>query len=211
MKNSIKVFVSVLVIFTLFISCSKDSSNNKNYFKIGETEYALSSGYLRNYGRAVDGGYFQYDGYGIDLTLVSNGIYIITDENGRADLLGSGHVLYFDMYTDSPDGLDERDYNFDSTVPNSVGTFTGYPVNFNDEGGEVLPDFTKGTVSVIRKRKDYEISIDCTDENGKSIIGFYKGTLQYFDYSTKKKSSRKRLKKVQVAYPTSAQQKSIKH
>ena len=36
----------------------------------------------------------------------------------------------------------------------------------------------------------YEITINATNENGKSITGYYKGTLNYFDYAAIYKSGR---------------------
>jgi hypothetical protein len=51
---------------------------------------------------------------------------------------------------------------------------------------DIDQDIEGGTVTVSKSGDVYEITINCTDEDGKTVTGYYKGTLKYYDYDQKK-------------------------
>lgn len=193
MKNLLKTFIGVFVLSTLIISCSNDddmgSDSNKNYIKVGETVYELSTGAMENFGK-YDNGIDKYDGYNICLTLVSKGVSLSGDEDGEMVITGSGQIFYFDMYTSKGSSFDDRDYNFDGIPPTQIGTFNDGAcwLSWDESEDGDWNDITSGKVTVSKNGN--EITINCTDENGKNITGFYKGPLIYYDYAWEQKSAR---------------------
>ena len=181
MKNSISILTSMLLISLILVSCeNEDNEDKKNYLRIGETEYNLSSGLLDDNGPYRDVMEdFQYDGYNLDLKLVSSGITISTDEG----LSGTGLMIAFEMFSSEEGKLSEGTYVYEDTKPYSTGTYdwavylTNWPLeeSSNDEWVNIT-----GKVAIERNGSEYEIDIDCTDKNGKSIKGYYKGNLHYY-------------------------------
>ena len=179
---------------TLLIGCDKDDDDKtgtKNYLKIGDTEYDLSAGILENYGTDDDNSWHY--GYNTDLTLYSAGLSLQIDEDDDYDVTGKGHGIYFEMFSNSGNSLNNGDYIFSSTEPYPIGTFAGggYVINYDSENDdyEGEGDIVSGKVSVSKSGSEYSITINCTDENGAKITGFYKGTLRYFDYTVDNKSA----------------------
>jgi hypothetical protein len=74
------------------------------------------------------------------------------------------------LFTSGPTYLDEGDYIFEATVPFSIGTFDygDYAVNW-DETHDEWTEINAGKVTVSKEGNIYEITIDCTDENGLDI------------------------------------------
>jgi hypothetical protein len=186
MKNIFKPLIAVLVIVLFVTGCKKDKEEEsvKNYFNYNGTEYILSQGFLENYGKYAD------EGYNIDLTLLSSD-FTIQESNGEIDsLTGAGDVLLFEIFTSLPDKLDVRDYIYDETESGAAGTFDwgviGMDMNIMTETGTAY-EITAGKVSVTSNGSTYEITINCT-ANGKTLTGYYKGSLKYYNYDKKKKS-----------------------
>jgi hypothetical protein len=149
----------------------------KNSITYNNTVYYLNDGILENYGN------IQGTGYNIDLTLISSGLTpVIT--NGQVDsITGTGSGINFELFSSNPTALEVGDYTFDATMSGSPGTFDyGNAIfNFNTitQEGTVL-DITGGKVTIISKSPVYELSFKCTGADGKSITGYYKGSLNYY-------------------------------
>lgn len=196
MEKLVKLFMGLFLASSLLMSCNKDDEDNdvspKNHLKIGETEYVLSKGTCENYGQMEDDAW-QYDGYNLDLTLFSSDFTISTDSYGKLDASGSGQLIYFEMFSSKRNEFDSRDYTFSSSEPYSVGTFdySNFSINYsvNNDDAE-LTEITSGKVTISKSGSEYSITINCISENGESVTGFFKGSLQYFDYTVDTKSAR---------------------
>ncbi|MFV0590687.1 MAG: hypothetical protein ACK5M7_04830 [Draconibacterium sp.] len=192
MKNTTKFLTLVLLASTLFTACDKGNSDPKNHLKIGDKEYKLSSGILENYG--TDSVY--YDGYNADLILFSDSIsYELVEKEGESyrDMIGNGHGIWFSMFSTEADVLDKAKYTFSTTEPCGIGTFDdgACVINYDSEEEEsgFESDIVSGTVDVSVSGSTYRITIDCTNEKGEKVTGFYKGTLTYYDESESEKSA----------------------
>lgn len=187
MKNLFTPFIAVLII-SLFVSgCKKDKNETvKTYFNYNGTEYNLSQGFLENYGK-----YGAEEGYNLDLSLLSSS-FTLHYSNGEVDSVsGIGHALTFELFTTLPDKLDIRDYAYDATESGAAGTFDWGMVlmdyNTLTETGTSF-EITGGKVSITSNGSEYEVTINCTTSDGKTITGYYKGALKYFNYDKKKKT-----------------------
>lgn len=190
MKNRIKLLTGILLSTTLLVRCNNDDvvdeiTITKKYLKIGDTEYSLSEGLIENHG--TDDNNSWHIGYRTNLTLISEGISWQVQDGYYGNLLGKGHSVEFIMFSTTGNTLDNNDYVFSSAEPNSVGTFAygAYVINyvFDPMNFDEADLFKSGTVSVSMKDNEYNITIDGLSTNGKTITGFYKGTLRYFDRS----------------------------
>ncbi len=173
----------ILILGIFIVGCKKDNDNEKpndNYFRAGNTKYKLVFGSLENYGPDYIG---QYEGYNLDLNLVSEGITFSEDAAGDLEISGTGHIIYFELFTSNSSFLDDGDYSYDETLPFSIGTFDygDYAVNWDETHDEWI-EINAGKVTVSKEGNIYEITIDCTDENGLDITGYYKGPLSFYNY-----------------------------
>lgn len=180
-----KLLAGVLLASALLMSCEKDDkTETKNYLKIGDTEYELSVGSLDNYGTST-----YHEGYNTDLHLLSKGL----DFNEDGGFVGMGTRIAFEMFSKTGLALDNTEYVFNSTEPYTIGTFDWgrYYINYNAESGnsEVSKSINEGTVKVSKKGEEYTITINAKDEDGKIVKGFYKGKLNYYDWTRGTKSS----------------------
>ena len=150
-----------------------------NFVNIGSTKFKIPDGILLNCGED-DGEYedWQYEGYNYCIMLYSDQI-----ERGEYIHELPFLVIGFDLFSFSSDGLDSDTYIISSTSPFTVGTFTDgdYRIDENDETS--YTDIISGKIIVERNDNIYEITIDCTDENGLEITGYYKGELRYEVFS----------------------------
>lgn len=175
----------VLFVSFYFIRCEEAFQNDlikKNYLKIGNYEYDLSTGVLE-YNSQAEGN----EGFDLDLGLFSKNVIISGNDNGGYGILGSGEIIQFDMFTSNERFLDKGIYSFQNTPPYPIGTFSYGLYTVGWEQGDLSLDNTfrisSGKITVDKKGKEYEISIDCKDENGNDVTGYYKGALQYFNSS----------------------------
>jgi hypothetical protein len=187
MKKIFKPLIAILLLILFVAGCKKDKKETvNNQFTYNGTEFILSQGFLENYGKSA-----ANEGNNIDLSLLSS-TFTIHEKNGEVDSVsGTGDALYFEIFTSLPDKLDIRDYTYDGTESYAAGTFDygmiGMGFNMETELGSAFL-ITGGKVSVTSVGSDYEISINCTTSNGKTITGYYKGPLKYYNYDLKKKS-----------------------
>jgi len=186
MKNLYKPFIAVLLISLFVAGCKKDKTESqKNSFKYDNTEHTLTKGFLENYGKS------GIQGYNIDLTLLSSSLAIHESSGAVDSITGTGDGLLIELFTSLPDKLDVKDYIYDATKSGADGTFDDGVVFISFNPSTLIGTFyeiTGGKVSVTGNGSEYEITINCTASNGKTITGYYKGNLKYYNYGKKKKS-----------------------
>jgi len=197
MKSLTGMFASVFFVSAMCLSCSKDDDKNssaKNYFKVKDKSYSISAGSLENYGMDTDTtDDWEYEGYNVDLALFSTGLRLETSEKGYLNVYGTGQVLYFEILTTAGHTLDEISYSFDASDGTfKPGTFdiASYSLAWDDEkDNNYWTEIVSGTLEVSKEGNTYELKVDCVDESGFEVTGYFKGPLQYFDYDSKKKSA----------------------
>ncbi len=182
-----KILTIVLIGLFFFAGCKKDKKEDDfdYYIKYDGKMFRLDKGAMENYGK-----YYVDDSYSIDLWFLSEGLKMI-EINGEWDHeSGKGHIVYFEMNTNSPSQIDNGTYTYDLDETYDAGTFLygDFTLNYDADHNtwETYKAFVDGTVTVSRTGDVYEITFNCTDEDGKTVTGYYKGTLIYYDYDTKK-------------------------
>ncbi|MCL3779616.1 hypothetical protein EMN47_04345 [Prolixibacteraceae bacterium JC049] len=182
--KSVLSWSSVVVICMLLLGCS-DSDDVKevkrNYFKIGETEYEIEAGILEKFVKED-----YYDGYNIDLTFISNGLEIVTDEKKGSELIGRGKAIYFEMYSEQENMLTPGKYNKVKDVRFSeytISTAISLVYDSAKDGIEQEDSIGTGVVSVSYDKGKYVIIIDCENVDGKKVTGYFEGELDLFDWS----------------------------
>ncbi len=185
MKIGEKILPIILLSLFIFTGCKKDKDGDSpnNYIKYDGEMYHIDKGILENYGQ------WDAGAYNLDLTLFSNEIKLIESQGEITGVTGTGNYIYFEMFTSSTTHLDNGTYQYNYTSE-EAGTFDqgAIAINYNIEyeTGEIMQEITDGTVKVSKNSDTYEITIDCTDEDGKSVTGYFKGTLTWYDASWKK-------------------------
>jgi len=188
MKNLLRLFIGLAIISVITVSCKKDNAK-KSTLKIGTTDYELSTGHIKNYGgQSV---------YNLDLRLYTNNINFQAETGGYMTYAGSGQLIYFELYTSLSTELDARVYNYNSSSQAS-GAFDkayyyedySYILNSGNTNGTKVY-ITSGSITVAKNGSEYEIDINCIDENGKAITGYFKGEIPVYDYVNKSASEGK--------------------
>ena len=187
MKKTIFLLAAVVISLTHY-SCSKDDDNEqskKNQFTVGSNNYELSKGILEYQG------YNDYKKeYGYSIELLSSEVLFesrvnFNDDNWPSfEFTGSGHWISIEFestikdnitgtYTDDY-ALYVTDFNFSNVIEHEV--------NWELSEGIWSDDKIQLEIKEIGSN-EYEISFSFIDDNGKSVNGYYKGTLEYFDHS----------------------------
>jgi hypothetical protein len=205
MNNVIKLTLAMVLMNFMLASCSKKDENIKdedsgagNYFKLDNAEYKLSAGLLDNYG--TDDSLEWHYGYAQYLLLYSNGFTLSVDTDHSDivdwDIIGKGNALVIDLYSSTGSMLDNGEYSYSNAIPSPIGTFdfasclTDFDAAIDDESQEnKIFEIVSGKLSVSRTDNTYTITINGTTADGKTITGYYKGSLRYFDFSGYDKKS----------------------
>ncbi|MBN1598193.1 MAG: hypothetical protein JW894_07855 [Bacteroidales bacterium] len=191
MKYLIKTLVVVLAFSMVMISCKKDDDkedSKSNELVVNGTSYELSQGTLENYGIWTSSGATN-----IDLILLSPGITIHEEGGEFSYVTGTGHYVYFEMFTSGPTGLDVGTYTYNASSTAS-GTFdySFYGLNINFDTGSGSPvSITGGTVTISANGSTYEITLALTDAMGQAVTGYYKGSLRYYNYDDRIENGQK--------------------
>jgi hypothetical protein len=188
MRKFTGILILLVTVGTLLTNCDEENNSSRDYLKIGDTEYAVSYGILENWGSMSDGVAgedWSFDGYNIDFTLCSEGVGLIEGDKA-IEHSGDGQMIYFELLSSSNTSLASGVYNFDDkSVPCPVMTFdyASYSTDWNESN---LKNnwvwITSGSITVSRNGSQYDISINCKDENDLPVIGHFKGTLSYYNH-----------------------------
>jgi len=155
-----------------------------NEIKYDGSNYALTKGYIENYGN-WDGSYYNFD-----VHLVNDGITITQD-----DAMGTGDLIYLELWSSSPTGLNPGTYSLASN--SAAQTFSSGAVAFNYNIATELGTLyacTGGYVTISQSGTDYIFDVTFTLATGKTVNAYYKGSLIYYD-QTDSNSSKKNSKK----------------
>ena len=151
-----------------------------NFFTYKGNTYELSIGLLEYYGQWSS----SSDSYNFDIVLFSSGFSYNHDAD---DLTGEGHLMYFEMFSSSSNDLMPGTYLFDIDETYAANTF-GYgffaaDYILEDETYSVGESIWAGSVEVSKTGSVYNITIDCADNEGNPVTGYFSGDLFYNDWS----------------------------
>ncbi len=190
MKSNTKLLTSILLTIAVLglIGCKQDKPVTptpppvvKNHFKVNDKSYDLSQAFLvtEEMKSTRDTVYAYF------LLFLSKGFSIAQDSiYDEPMLLGIGDGIAFEMYSDMFEALDSGEYTYNSvvTTTTTAGTFDEgiYVINYDMETEESNEEaeITNGKVKVAQNDDAYTIYIDCINEYGKKVTGFYKGKVQ---------------------------------
>ncbi len=179
-KINLNCLLILSLLFLALTACKKEDGGDDptNHFRYNGKTYELSHGVLEYYGQ------WGGDGYNFDVNLLSEGFTYTGD-----DLSGTGHIVYFEMFSSSSGSLASGTYVFDAEYDQIPGTWTtanfGISVNVETYSGTFI-SVSKGTVKVSRDGSKYIFDFSFTTGDNKTISGYYKGTLDQLDWSWKK-------------------------
>lgn len=174
-KALFKIALILLGFGLVFSSCSKDDDEGSGSFTYKDKKYTLSQGTIEAYG------YWDAGVYNLDL-------YLYSSDFDLEDRTGTGEYLYFNMFSNKNTDLTAGTYTYDylSEVPFTFDYGKAYlDFNMNSYSGTVVSMYD-GDVTISKSGSTYTINIDCEDASGEKIVGTYKGSIDYYDYSDKK-------------------------
>jgi hypothetical protein len=185
MKNVLRTALGLLLLSIVFMSCSKTTTSKKSYIKYDNKEYDLSQG-------AIFPGDFAGKkaapagvtlGNSIDLMLLSSGFTIHEIDGSVDSLSGTGSGIVFETYSGSSDKIDDGEYVFDSLSLAKPGTFSYADAVFDynsatETGTEV--EMNAGTLTVKTVGDEYEFTFSCKTYDGKTVTGYYKGSIKSY-------------------------------
>lgn len=180
--KSLKYFATVLITGTLiFTGCSKPEEPDQ--FRYTVNEYPLQQGFIHNYG-IQEGA----TGYNFDVTIHSSGISYNRD---RHEFQGTGHIVFFQMFSSSATELASGTYQF------SVGETAGTPLTFNvaNFGMEVsfaedtgtLVTAVSGVIKVSGTGEYRTIDFECMTTTGEKVTGHFNGFIPAYDMRNARK------------------------
>lgn len=179
MKKATYLLIAILALSIFFDGCKKKNETPNNQMTYDGVEYTLSHGLVFIFGENEGDGVYSYD-----LILLSPG-FILHDNDS---ISGIGHGIVFELYSSNSSNPGSGDYIYDGSGEDHVGTcgYSDAVFNYNIETGEGTDvEAIGGKVNVTVNGDEYEVSIDLTMAGGKSLTGFYKGTLKLIPYETK--------------------------
>jgi hypothetical protein len=187
MKNQgFKIAVLLLMFSIVFVACKKDDVKKSQIVYDG-SEYNLEKGYLEYWGlENVSPNTYTYD-----IVLVSSEVTIDYAHNLAS---GVGHGFVFEVYSSSQNEIVPGTYTFDELETYNANTFNwaGMFLDFdfatmNNKTTTAL-EITGGTIDVAKSGSEYEITCNCTVYGGKAVTAYFKGSLEYHDSSSAKKT-----------------------
>ena len=181
MYNFTKLFCIIFALIFLIVSCKNNDEEiaPKNIITYNGIEYELANGFLRYYGQfSKDEGHTQV------LFLYSPGI-TVHETAGKIDSAsGKGHLIAFEIFSAVPESLGDGEYTFDFNNTYKEKTFDqGFALLNADylTGDGTKYEIIGGKLTVKKDKDNYVISFDCIESEGKTLTGFYKGPLAYYD------------------------------
>lgn len=182
------------------MSCDKTTTSKKNNIKYDNKEYDLSQGLIfpgENIGEKATA--FKTPGHQISLLLLSSGFKIYEMDGTPDSISGTGSGISFDIYSTSPDKIDDGQYVLDSLSLGKPGTFSYADAVFDyntatDEGTKVA--MNAGTLTVKIVGNDYEFTFNCKGYNGKTVDGYYKGSVKSYINTPAKRTVKNNIQQV---------------
>jgi hypothetical protein len=181
MKIFTNYLSAILLISVLLIGCKDDEEVvPQSTISFDGVDYKLSKAILLDYGK-----YPPHEGSYQELFLSSPEV-LIREKAGKIDsVYGTGHAIFFRLFTSGVGELSEGEYKFDfSSGPFESGSFVYSYAVFNANfvrRTEVPHIMIAGTVTVKKENADHRITFDCVEDTGKHIKGFFKGPLKVYD------------------------------
>ena len=152
--------------------------NKANEIVYNGEKYPLTKGYIDLWHDPFE------DIYELRVNLVDDGITITQD-----DEMGTGNLIFIEAYSSSP-GLYPGTYTYSSSCCYAqTFDYGGLGINYDitNEVGTWY-DFVGGTVTVSQSGTVYIIDATFTLANGKTVNAYYKGSLIYYNHTSKKSS-----------------------
>jgi len=185
MKNLLKITFGLFLISIVFMSCDKTTTSTKNYIKYNDKEYDLSKGIIfpGDFAKEKAASAGETLGNPISLLLLSSGFTIYEVDGSVDSISGTGSGIVFETYSGSSDKIDDGEYVFDSTSLAKLGTFSYADAVFDynsatEVGTEV--EMNAGTLTVKKTGEDYEFTFSCKTYDGKTVTGYYKGSIKSY-------------------------------
>jgi len=178
----ISLLISLVLTFLVLIGCKKDTDENENVqnnsFVYQGQEYALSKGCIS-----------PYDSdplVGFDLKLASSSIdFEFNDSLGYAEQSGTGNFVYIDLTTLNSDFTGTfvcDDTGNSNDIPHFEDGTIVMNGNFDSGWYDEINILDGGTLEINRIGDYYEIIFNWTSNEGKSISGYYKGELVFYNF-----------------------------
>jgi len=174
------LMAALFVLPFVFVACSDDDDDNgnggmRNHFTYDGQTFDLDHGFMVDYGQ------WWGDGHNFDIWLHSDGIEFGDD---LMDVTGTGHGMFFEMYSADDDGLAPGTYVYDDDDSGDPYTFYWADIIMDfdtetEEGVEI--DITGGSVEVERSGSTYTLRVDAVGADGKEITGYFNGPLPIHD------------------------------
>jgi len=173
--------ILLLSLAFVLISCSNDDENNNenpnltdNFLTIGSTNYELKGGSIEDYGE-YEAGIFNFD-----IVLITTSVNFIGGEFMPEDQVYSG--IYFELFTDNQGDLAVGTYTQVALEDIGAQTFEyseiAQNVEFEDEDDSgIFSELVEGSIDIISNGPEYELEFNGVDDLGRTISGYYKGTL----------------------------------
>lgn len=195
MKN-LKLFILLLSVSLATFSCgSDDDSAAENVLTFGDTEYQLKSGFITDYGEVEEGI------YNFDVSILDIDIDITDLESGEGlEEVFTG--IYFELFTDNSENLEEGIYAFGTDIEANSYVYADIYMQTADDNSYYT--INSGTFTVLNNGTTYEFEFEGTTEDDVAFSGYYKGTLIEYSYSDEYESiSTQRISKSRISKKTS--------
>ncbi|MDF1547052.1 MAG: hypothetical protein P1P88_04475 [Bacteroidales bacterium] len=168
------------------LGLAMNSSGSTNYLSYDNAVSALPASYISH-----NTGWDYSNVYSMALNLYTSGFTGFTSfGNGNYTLSGIGNFLRFGINSDLSNKLGVGMYNIinQSYTGNQEAAFLAgaeFYLNYNGDTDEMEKwlAINSGAIAVLNNSTEYEIIFDLIDEEGKVINGYYKGSVEYFEYA----------------------------
>jgi hypothetical protein len=173
------VVLSLILATTTLNSCKKEDDTQeqlKNSFTYEDETYLIANSLFAYYDN-------NSSVYAHDL-LIYNGFTIHSVNNKLEEVTGTGTgIEIVSIYTNSATELSPGKYVY-SNEEFQPYTFnnSGVAINYNNEthtGTNYI--LTGGEINISKEGNEYVMNYTFTDQNGNSLSGYYKGTVDYYN------------------------------
>lgn len=164
-------FLFIFSLLFISVSCGSDDDNNDddngttNEFVYDGTAYALTNGFIQEYGGASL--------FNFDITLY--GGLVLQNEQ----FSGTGEVVYFEMWTDQATSLKSGTYNYAATESDLTFTIGEIGIDCDTTTQSCATNLVvaSGTVDLDVSGSNYDVDFNLTTTTGENVTGTFSGTL----------------------------------